>query len=368
MRIITRYLLREFLRPFILLLLSLDVLFLIVDLFDHVSKFLETGFPAVRILQYYGCLIASYSHWFAPASLMLATLYTMWQLSRNSEITAMRASGISFVRLSMPFLAVSIAVAGLEWLNSEYVVPEAASWATRMKQQSFAIDAIDQDPREKFQFVSTRNYRQWYFQSIDTATFESASVITGEVSVVQENSRGDSQWRVVGREGAEYIDGAWWFRKPLVTHFDFDGGELPPGDGDRWMPQMLRMPNLTETPQDIVLFTRDWENYSVRDMKRMMESSGVESAKHHFDVQYRYAAPWACLVITLFAVPAGLATARQSILKGIFTAIGAFFIFYAMTHFCSFLGQHGDIPVPLAVWLPNAVFFLLGIAHYRRLY
>lgn len=368
MRIITRYLLREFLRPFVLLLLSLDMLFLIVDLFDNVSKFIDTGFPALRILQYYGCLIASYSHWFAPASLMLATLYTMWQLSRNSEITAMRASGISFLRLSMPFLLVSVAVAGLEWLNSEYVVPEAASWAERMKKQNFSIEGIHTDPREAFQFVSTRNNRQWFFQSIDTATFASASSATGEVTVIQENERGDRLWKLVARGGAEYLDGQWWFRNPAVTHFDFDGGELAPSDGIRWMPQTLCMPNLTETPQDLVLFTRDWSNYSVRDMRRTLYTSGVESATRHFDLRYRFAAPWACLVITLFAVPAGLATVRQSILRGIFTAIGAFFVFYAITHFCSFLGQRSLMPITLAVWLPNSIFFILGIAYYRKLY
>ncbi len=367
MRIVTRYLLREFLRPFVLLLLSFDAMFLVFDLFDNVSKFMESKFPALRILQYYGSLIASYSHWFAPASLMLATLYSMWMLSRNSEITAMRASGISFTRLSMPFMGVAFVVAVLQGINSECVVPEAASWAARMKAQGFDTERIASDPRERFQFVSTANHRQWFFQSIDTATFRSASVVTGEVSVVQENAAGDPEWKVVGRDGAEYLDGEWWFKRPITTHFDIDGGELPATDGERLMPQTIRMPGLTETPQDLVLFTRSWENYSVRDMKRMMEASRVESPSRRFDVCYRFASPWACVVITLFAVPAGLTTARQSILRGIFTALGAFFAFYAMTHFCNFLGQGGHIPVLVAAWLPNAVFAVIGIAIFRKL-
>ena len=378
MRIIPRYLLREFVRPFLLLLVSLDMLFLIIDLFDNVSKFIETGFPALRILQYYGCLIASYSHWFAPASLMLATLYSMWQLSRNSEITAMRASGISFTSLSMPFLGVALAVAVLEGLNSEYIVPEASSWAARMKKEAFRTERIGSDPRENLQFVSTKNHRQWHFQSIDTASFRSASVVTGEVGVLQEDGRGANLWRIVARDGAEYIDGEWWFRRPKVTLFEYKedealageqavGVELAPQDGERWMPQTLRMPGLAETPQDVVLYTRDWENYSVRDMRRTMETSGVESAQRHYDVCYRFAAPWACVIITLFAVPAGLATARQSILKGIFTALGAFFFFYAMTHFCGFMGQRGLLAPIVAAWLPNIVFLVIGTVNFRKL-
>ena len=367
MRIVTRYLLREFLRPFVVMLLSFDAMFLVFDLFDNVSKFIESKFPVLRILQYYGCLIASYSYWFAPASLMLATLYSMWMLSRNSEITAMRASGISFTRLSMPFLGVAIAVAILQGFNSEYFVPEAASWATRMKTQGFDTERIATDPRERFQFVSTAHRRQWYFQSIDTATFRSAASVTGEVSVVQENGAGDPEWKVVGRGGAEYLDGEWWFKRPIVTHFDIDGGELPPADGERWMPQTVRMAELTETPQDLVLFTRAWENYSVRDMRRVMEASRIESPSRRFDMCYRFASPWACVVITLFAVPAGLTTARQSILRGIITALGAFGGFYAMTYMCTFFGQSGRMPVLLAAWLPNVVFAVIGIVIFRKL-
>ena len=381
MRIVTRYLLREFLRPFLLILVSFDAMFLVFDLFDNVSKFMETNFPVLRVLQYYGCLIASYSHWFAPASLMLATLYSMWTLSRNSEITAMRASGISFTRLSMPFLAVALAVAGLQWLNSEYLVPDAASWATRMKRQAFDPARIASDPRDKLSPYFAASHRQWTFQGIDTASEITASTVTGAVSVVQEDAAGSNKlWKITALGGAEFLDGEWWFRDPQVSLFDYsengDGGELPIADGKRFVPRLLRLPRAiggngeawpVETPRDIVLATREWENYSVRDMRRRLAASGVESTAQRYDLAYRFAAPWACLVITLFAVPAGLTTARQSILRGIFTAIGAFFGFYAMTHFCNFLGQGGHLPATLAAWLPNAIFFVIGIVNFRRL-
>ena len=366
MKIVTRYLLREFIRPFLVCLLSFDAMFLVFDLFDNVSKFIGTGFPALRILQYYGSLIASYSHWFAPASLMLATLYTMWTLSRNSEITAMRASGISFTSLAMPFLAVSAVVGALEAANAELLVPEAASWASRVKDSRFDPSRIASDPRENFQYVATSGRRQWYFQAIDLATTASASAVTGTVTVLQERPDGSPDWKVTAK-GARFLDGRWWLRQPRVNHFDFDDGELPSSDVELGMPRWVPMDRVDERPRDLVLFARDWDNYSVRDMRRSLETTGIESASRHFDILYRYAAPWACIVITLFAVPAGLATARQSIVRGIITALAAFFGFYAMTHFCSFLGRSGHLPVALAAWLPNAVFFLIGIVHFRRL-
>ena len=366
MRIVTRYLLREFIRPFLVCLFSFDAIFLVFDLFDNVSKFIGTGLPAIRILQYYGCLIASYSHWFAPASLMLATLYSMWTLSRNSEITAMRASGSSFTRLSMPFLVVSVLVAGLQALNAEYLVPEAASWAARMKDAKFDPERVASDPHANFQFVATTGRRQWFFNEIDLANDATASSVTGAVSVLQERPDGSPMWKVSAR-GARFLDGEWWFLKPRVNHFDFDDGELPSRDVELGMPNWVRMGKLAETPRDIVLFVRDWDNYSVRDMRRSLQTSGMVSRSHRFDILYRFAAPWACFVITLFAVPAGLTTARQSIASGIITALAAFFGFYAMTHFCTFLGERGTIPAVVAAWLPNVVFLVAGIVNFRRL-
>ena len=366
MKIVTRYLLREFIRPFLVCLVSFDAMFLVFDLFDNVSKFIGTGLPALRILQYYGSLIASYSHWFAPASLMLATLYTMWVLSRNSEITAMRASGISFTRLSIPFLAVSAAVAALEAVNAEYLVPEAASWAARLKERRFDPEYVSSDPRENFQYVATSGRRQWYFQDIDLATEASAASTTGTVSVVQEGKDGSPEWKVTAK-GARFLDGQWWFFQPRVNHYDIDDGELPSTDVELGMPRWVRMADLAEEPRDMVLFVRDWDNYSVRDMRRSLATTGIESTSRRYDILYRFAAPWACVVITLFAVPAGLTTARQNIISGIITALAAFFGFYAMTHFCGFLGQSGKLPVTLAAWLPNAVFFVAGIVNFRRL-
>ena len=366
MRIVTRYLLREFIRPFLVCLFSFDAMFLVFDLFDNVSKFIGTGFPALRILQYYGCLIASYTHWFAPASLMLATLYSMWTLSRNSEITAMRASGISFTRLSLPFLAVATIVAVLQAINAEYLVPEAASWAARMKEARFDSARIGSDPHANFQFVATTGRRQWFFADVDLANTATASSVTGTVSVLQEGPDGSPVWKVAA-DGARFLDGEWWFRQPRVNHYDIDDGELPSLDVALGMPEWVRMKDLAETPRDLVLFVRDWDNYSVQDMRRSLRTTGVVSNSHRYDILYRFAAPWACVVITLFAVPAGLTTARQSIASGIITALAAFFGFYAMTHFCTFLGERGNIPALVAAWLPNATFLVAGIVNFRRL-
>lgn len=138
MRLISRYLAWAFLGPLLLCLISFNVIFIIFDLFGHLSKFIDSDLGVVVILRYYAGVVSMYSHWFLPASCMLATLYTMWQLSHHSELTAMRASGISFLRLTLPFFVVSVLMTLLTYVNSEFITPEASTWSERLKDSAFS--------------------------------------------------------------------------------------------------------------------------------------------------------------------------------------------------------------------------------------
>ena len=77
---------------------------------------------------------------------------------------------------------------------------------------------------------------------------------------------------------------------------------------------------------------------------------------------------FACIVIMLFAIPAGVATGRQSVFKGILGALGMFFAFYALTIGCLVLARLGYLPAVLAAFLPDVVFLAIGIVlfHHQR--
>lgn len=367
MRLITRYLLREFLGPLLVCLMAFNAIFLVFDLFDHVSNFLEAKLPWPLILRYYASLIGIYSHWFTPASLMLATLYTMWNLSRNSEITAMRASGISFNRLAAPFLAVSFVAAVATAASAEWFVPDASAWSTRLKAMKFDAGAVRSDLRKQHPFYNATARRLWIFAHVDVFSEQGFAATDGAVTVTQERPDGINEWSV-SAERAAYLDGAWWFTRPRYTRYGIDGGELPATEAPMGSPNLVRMVEFDETPRDMFLEARrEWGTYSIRDMVRVLRHEPVHDPAKRFDLHYRIASPWACVVITLFAVPAGLTTARQGVLRGIFTALAAFFGFYALTHMGVFLGKQGLLAAGVAAWYPNVVCLAFGCWMYRRL-
>ncbi|MCL1856119.1 MAG: LptF/LptG family permease, partial [Kiritimatiellaeota bacterium] len=154
MRLITRYVLKEFMGPLLVCLATFNALFLMLDLFNSVSRFVEARLPWYYIVRYYGGMVSHYSHWFSPAALLLATLYTMWRLSRNSEITAMRVSGISFAALAFPFIAVALTMATLTAAVREFVAPDAFHWAIRLQARGFSPSQATTDFRHNYVYLN----------------------------------------------------------------------------------------------------------------------------------------------------------------------------------------------------------------------
>ena len=377
MSLITRYLLRQFIGPLLVCLVAFNGIFILFDLSGHLSRFIDAGLPLGSILKYYLGVVSSYMHWFIPASCMLATLYSMWQLSHHSELTAMRASGISFHRLTLPFFGVAFVMSLLTFANAEWLAPPLGAWSDRLKDSDF--ESTDPGPAENVYFTNYEANRTWRIASIDLTSDRTASRIAipeedadrvppPAVEIKARNREGRNVWGVRA-DRADYLDGNWWLSNPRQIRFDIDGMELPETAAPPVaLPENLPFPELTERPRDIrIAEMKDNAHLSSRELLRKMRTSRVGSAEDWFDFWYRIAAPWACLVITLFSIPAGITTGRQSVFRGLLLVLVTFFLFYVFSVLLEYCGQHGYLAPALAAWLPNLVFLAAGVAMYRRL-
>ena len=108
MKLLTRYLLANLVRPWLYILFGFSAIAVLVDLFDNFVSFMEAGTPIGSVLLYYAAFVPTYLPFMLPVSLLLALLYALWKLGKNSEITAMRACGLSLWQLARPYLALDL--------------------------------------------------------------------------------------------------------------------------------------------------------------------------------------------------------------------------------------------------------------------
>ena len=111
MRILTRYILREYVVPLGYCLCGFASIYVLFELFGSFSRIADADLPLSTAVEYFCAYLSPFFEWLAPAALMLAALYTMWQFCRHSELVAMKASGIGFHSIAAPVLCVAAAMA-----------------------------------------------------------------------------------------------------------------------------------------------------------------------------------------------------------------------------------------------------------------
>lgn len=355
MKIVDKYIFRQFMVPLSYCLLTFTMLFVVIDLFDHLSDFIDAKTPLLQVIRYYVYVIPSLLVFIAPISLLLALLYSLWQLSRHNELTALRASGISFYRITVPILLVGIGFSLVIGILQETAAPRASYWAwqfiNRQKQ------ARDSSMRYEFDlpFKNEEQRRNWMIRRFDLATYDLQGI-----KVTQQRPDG-SDLETIRAEEAKYFDGRWWLFNISIQKFDFYNNPAGPPAHE----PLRQMAEWDETPQDFMHEVKNLEFLSARDLGRFLTArkslSDKTRARILVDLHARLAMPWTCFVVTLFGIPFGLRTARKGALIGIIFALLTFFSFYFLMTLGQWLGKNQVLTPEVSAWMPNVFFLLLGL-------
>ena len=367
MKILTRYILFEFLQPLAYCVVTFSSLYVLLQLFDVFGVILEHKPSFGAVMLYFASTLAPFLEWILSPSLMLATLYTLWRLCRNSEVSAMRAGGISFIAISAPILAVSLVFTALTFLNTEYFVPRYVEGALRLsdlkKTPASPGSAASANTPGRLSYYNVEDHRIWQIGRFDPGQPR----LLRDVHIKFERPDRSTEMTVTAT-AAHHLDGVWWLENPVENHFDGFSHPVPLPSPHLNRASLRAFPWLNETPADFRDETRRWESLPFQARRRYIQNHpNLENLPSlTYDMLYRLAAPWACLVMTLFSIPVGIATGRQSVAKGVLMALFMFFGFYAFTIICRLLAVQQLVPPWVAVWTPNVVFLSAGMALFYR--
>ena len=364
MKLLQRYVLREFLLPFAYCFGTFYGLYVLSTLLDRFRKLADAHPPFWFAVRYFLDYMSPYVVWLLPAALMFAALYTMWRFCRHGEIVAMRTSGLSYATIVLPMVAAAALVSVLCALNQEFYAPQGREFARRAEAHGFRPFA--NDIRESVTYYHYAARRVWLVNRID---LDHPDTIEG-VRISVERPDGKKSVDISCRR-ASYLDGVWWLFDPQYRYFDDTGNPLPAAPEPLHRLTLRPMPQFDERPADFVHEKKEWDYLPVSSMLSYLRAHPAlpadERASRMYDVHARLSMPWSCIVVTLFAIPAGVASGRQSAFKGILLAIALFFGFYVVTNACLLLAKQGMIAPWLGAWLPNFAFLGAGGVLFARL-
>ena len=170
--IMDRYIFKEILYPFIISLSFFVIIFLFIYLQKVVSLLIGKGIPFLRILDYFGYLITSILPNTIPMACLMSGIMATGRLSGDSELTAFRASGLSFKRIGRMFFIFGFIVACFVGFLNFYLVPR-----NNMKMNEFNKWVLSYNPLlavksgqfsgDKFQKISQDFAQTLYAESVD---------------------------------------------------------------------------------------------------------------------------------------------------------------------------------------------------------
>lgn len=360
MRILDRYLLKMFLMPWLTCVVGFSFLFIIVDLVETLETFVEGNVPAWRIGAYYVRFLPSIWVYIGPITLLLGLLYALYHLTRNNEVIAMRASGISIYRILLPFLVLGSGISLFSMHISRAVAPRNLAWTEQFERRIEQNDA-GSAYLTQIRFREPDHNRTWDIEQLDPDTGD----ITG-VTVLQRRPNNNFEYTLTAA-GAFWKDDTWFFRDATLQRHSEEGYRQGPAERRDLLPK----PSFTESPERMVRENKQFQYLTSHEIRTYLADRDAVSprtrAQLMTEIFMRQGHPWLCLVTMLMAVPFGTQTARKGVFLGVSMCLVLFFsLFFSMNLFKA-LGLGQKIAPWLAGWGPTLLFGGIGAALLRKL-
>ncbi|HSB06587.1 MAG TPA: LPS export ABC transporter permease LptG [Thermodesulfobacteriota bacterium] len=351
-RILNRYISHEFLKIFGLSLSSLVLIYLIVLFLQKMNVFNRYQASFYLIFEYLLYRLPEVTfQWTLPYAVLLSVLLTLGTLSRHSEITALKAGGISLYRITLPLFFMVFLISVVHFFGNEYLVPSTFQrsryvWDVKIKKEK---------PASFF-----KNYKIWYrsdHRIFNIQLLDPQNKVLKGFTLYQFDDQFRCTQRIDARE-VKWENGGWKFYQGALRVFGKDGSfEMTP-----FKEMNFPVEEKWESFQKIV---RDPEEMSYTELSayvQRIQASGYDATRYLVELYSKLSHPLLNLIMVLIGIPFALRTGRSggvALSIGISVMIGfaygvTFYIFLS-------IGKTGVLPPFLSAWTPTLLFGLTGI-------
>ncbi len=352
MSIISRLVMAYFFRILGLCCGAFSGIYLLVDFFEKVDRFIDYGAGLNEYLTYLMHSIPFIFVQILPLAILTSMVLTLGGLGRTNEMTALRACGTSLWRITRPLLGIIVMLCSLQLLVHEYLVP----WNVRTLNELVEVKLRG---REQIRLTHSKIWYRSDNQIINIDLVQSREQTLKGITIFEMGEGAAIVQRIDAGE-ATLHDQQWLAPSVVKRSFDPQSGTLQqtrrlenhPLLIDRLIDEFAREEDLNAE-----LGARQLAKLAAR-----LEQEGYDATRQHVDLQARLAAPFTGLVMGLLGIPFALQRGRQSNLAlgvGLSLAIGAAY-FIIQSAVISF-GYAGALPPLIAAWTANLIFTLLAV-------
>jgi LPS export ABC transporter permease LptG len=357
--LLDEYVMRSYAANFFMSLGAFVLLYVIFTFFELMGDIIRNQTPFVIIGEYLFNLVPYIISAVTPLCSLLAVLITFGALNRNSELTAMKATGISLYRVLAPVLVLAAVLASALFAFDEYYLPGA-----NRRQEQLRAEIKDK-PAQTFILAG----RKWISGQTDTAgaparifyyqAFDQVRDVFANLTVFEFDPQTFTLQRRIFAESVRW--------DPTVNAWVFDKGWQRSFSGETissYQPfSVATFPEIREQPAYFVKEDKPSDEMSYGELSDYiadLRQSGFDTIKLSVQLENKLAVPAITLVMAILAVPFAVSMGKRGGLVGIAAAIGVAIAYWIVAGVFSSMGNIATLPPLLAAWSPDLLFGIAG--------
>lgn len=353
MRKLDRYILREFLRTYLIIFFSFAVVFIVIDVVDNMPRLIRAGATMNQGLLYYLLRLPYLIVLTSPVTVLLTGLFMMNSLAKHNESVAIRAAGVSIKRAMLPLFAVGLCISMGVALFGEYLLPYAES----ERNELYNVQIKGEQPED--QMIKTRiHYRGkendfYYFGFFDgyknsLRIIDLIKVDFATNQITERITASSAQW-----------DGAGW----VLSECEIRRFQNSQQVYSVYYPT-TSMPILDVEPQDFIRITKKTlalTFFELKDYIGRLHKLGEDASREIVDLHMKVSFPLTNLIVIFFFIPIATSNVRSKGRGWVFMlGLVVCFAYLIIVRVSQSLGYNDIIPPIWAAWAPNLLFTMLG--------
>ncbi len=352
MKTLDRFLTKEFAKYFIYANMILVFIYIVIDLFEDLGKFIEKNVAIFSLIKYYFFITPSYIILLMPVGAMLSIFLLFGFMNRNREIIAIKSAGITVWRLFQPISIIGLSLVIFSFTFNEIITV----WAN---EQFDLVKQIEIDKRPRSQIRPRRNF---FYYGENNRIFFIRQIYPDKNELVNFTiwEHGDSlkiQKRVDAQIG-KWDESGWTVYKVTIRDFQTDTTETV------IYYDSLKLTGIREKPDDFLKQIKPLLQSNILTLLSTIKKktrAGEDIATERVELNYRLSFPFINLILIMLGFPLSLILRKGGVAFGIGIGLLCAFTYWGLIQTFKVYGTANIISPFLSAWIPNLLFIVAGI-------
>ena len=361
MRIFTRYILKEVLSHGLIGAAVFTFVIFMRDVTRILELVVRNSAPVPSVAELFFLTLPTAFKFTIPTGVLVGILIGLSRMAADSEVTAMRASGVS-VRTFLKVVSIFGFGAWLIALFNTTVIEPRSAAALANLQKSLISSQISFDVQPRVFYEQFKNY-VLYVEDVSTASGQAIwkNVFLADISTPGAPKVTTAKEAVVQSAGNNSM------RLHLING---EIHETNPKSPDQYTIETFTQTDTVMTLPPVPKPTVEAvpvAQLSTPELLRLSRTAAREPARwYRIEFHRRLAMPTACMVLVLIGIPLGLSAKKGGKGAGFVLSILLVFIYYFLSITGVSLARGGKAPVVIGVWMANLVFGVVGTLLFWR--